>query len=77
MIAVKKMLEEFKPEVNFENHDDFIEAALLDSLDIIQLTAKIENDFSLTIPDHDMIPENFMNFQKICELIDRAKKENT
>lgn len=76
MIEIRKILKEFKPEVDFENHDDFIEAALLDSLDIIQLTAKIENDFSLKILDRDMVPENFVNFQKICELIDRTQQES-
>ena len=75
MNTIKTILKELKPEVDFENHDDFIESFLLDSLDIIQLTFKIEEEFSVTINDQEIIPENFTSFQKIGELVERAQKE--
>ena len=77
MIEIRKILKQFKPEIDFDSHDDFIESFSLDSLDIIQLTATIEEKFSVTINDQEMIPENFVNFQKISELIERAKKEKS
>ena len=77
MIEKRKILKQFKPEIDFDSHDDFIESFSLDSLDIIQLTATIEEKFSVTINDQEMIPENFVNFQKISELIERAKKEKS
>lgn len=47
-----------------------IESGILDSMGIMKLLDFIETAFSVKISDGDIIPENFINLEAICALID-------
>ena len=67
------LLQLLQPEVNFESSDDFVEDALLDSLDIILLVNEIESAFGVKIPGEQVIAENFSSVDTIEKLVNSLK----
>lgn len=67
------LLQLIQPEVNFESSDDFVEDALLDSLDIILLVNEIESAFGVKIPGEQVIAENFSSVDAIEKLVNSLK----
>ena len=68
-----EILEGLNPEVDYENEDKLIDNRLLDSLTILSLIAEIEEEFDVTVPAVDIIPENFNSAKNIWELIQRLE----
>ncbi len=58
-----------RPEANFESSANFVEDALLDSLDIILLVNEIEAAFGVKVPGELVIAENFRSVKAIAELV--------
>jgi D-alanine--poly(phosphoribitol) ligase subunit 2 len=69
------ILEELKPEVDFENSEDLIDGHKLDSLTILSLISEIEDEFDISIPAVDIVPDNFNSAKKIYALIERLEEE--
>ena len=71
-----EILEDINPEVDFETCTTLIDDHLLDSLSIISLVAEIEEEFDITIPTVEIIPENFNSaenfWKKISTMIGQA-----
>lgn len=70
--AILKILQGVRPESQFEGVDDFIEAGLLDSYDIVMLVVELEKQFSVVIDGVEVVPENFRNPETIAALITRS-----
>ncbi len=68
-----EILEGLNPEVDYEKEDKLIDNRLLDSLTILSLIAEIEEEFDVTVPAVDIIPENFNSAKSIWELIQRLE----
>lgn len=68
-----EILEGLNPEVAYEKEDKLIDNRLLDSLTILSLIAEIEEEFDVTVPAVDIIPENFNSAKNIWELIQRLE----
>lgn len=67
------ILEDLQPEVDFEECNTIIDDHLLDSLLLITLVATIEEEFDVSIPAVDIIPDNFNSAEAIQNLINRLK----
>lgn len=63
------VLQVIRPEANFESSEDFVEDALIDSLDIVVLVNEIEALFVVKIPGELVIAENFRSVRAIAELV--------
>lgn len=74
MKDVSVLLNEIKPECEFEKSNNFIEDGLLDSFDIIELISKIEHEYGIIIDGLDVVPENFSTISQIEELIYKSGK---
>lgn len=66
---VLKMLEEIKPEFDFNDSEDFVMDGLLDSFDIISLISMLEEKYRITIDGLDIVPENFSSVESIVALV--------
>lgn len=66
-------LKELRPECDFESSDNFIEDGLLDSVDVIELMAMLEEEFDCDIPGTEVVPENFASVNDIVGIIERCK----
>ncbi len=69
MDKVYKVLEEIRPEFDFRDSEDFIEDGYLDSFDIVAVVSELESSFGIIIDGLDVIPENFVSVETICNVI--------
>ena len=58
---------------NFSDTDDLLSSGILDSLGILQLVAFIDEKFNLTVPDEDVVFENFHSVTALSGYLDTLK----
>ena len=66
-----KILNRLRPEFDFTEPVDFIEAGMLDSFDIVNLVVELDREFSVSIDGLDILPENFSSLEKIALLLNK------
>jgi len=64
-----EILTEVRPEFDFSQDADFIEAGMLDSFDIITLVNTLDEKFGISIDGVDVLPENFSSVERIEKLL--------
>ena len=70
-----EILEELKPDVDYNTCEDLVDGRYLDSLTILSLISEIENEFDVEIPTVEIIPANFNSAKKIMALIEKLQEE--
>ena len=70
-----EILDETRPDVEFEGEEALIDDKILSSFDIISVVSEINNEFDIKIKAADLIPENFNTVDAMCELIERLQDE--
>lgn len=55
----------------------FLETGVVDSMGVMELVMFIEENFSLTIEDHEVIPDNFDSVSKVGIYIRRKMTSTT
>lgn len=73
--ALLEILEETRPDVDFETEEALIDDKILGSFDIISVVGAINDEFEIKIKATDLVPENFNTVDAMCELIDRLQNE--
>ena len=69
---VIEILNEIRPEFDFsEPVDDFIEAGMLDSFDVVTLVTTLDEEFGISIEGIDILPENFSSVESITDLLSK------
>jgi acyl carrier protein len=66
---VIEILTELRPEFDFSQDVNFIEAGMLDSFDVITLVTTLDEKFGISIDGIDVVPENFSSSEKIEALL--------
>ena len=69
------MLSDLHEDVDFESCDTLIDDGILDSFDIVTLITQINDEFDVTIPADEIVPENFNSAEAIWNLIRRLDEE--
>ena len=69
---ILNMLNELRPEFDFNDSDDFVTDGLFDSFDIISLTNMLEERYDVKIDGIDIIPENYATLDDICALVKKS-----
>ena len=75
-----EILEETRPDVDFEGEEALIDDKILGSFDIISIViisivSEINDEFDIKVKATDLVPENFNTVDAMCELIDRLQNE--
>lgn len=70
-----EILEETRPDIDFENEKALIDNELLDSFDIISIVSEINDAFDISINVNDLLPENFNSVEAILALITKLQEE--
>lgn len=70
-----EILEDIQPEVDYETCTTLIDDHYLDSLSIISLVAELEEEFDVTIPTVEIVPDNFNSAENIWMMISRLREE--
>ena len=53
--------------------DSLLEKGLLDSLSILKTVTFCEEQFGITIPDEDVLPDHFESVRAIAKLVERVR----
>ena len=75
MEELMEILENLRPDVDFENETALVTDEILQSLDIVSLVGEIDSVFDVEITPVDLIPENFNSAGAIWDLIRRKLDE--
>lgn len=75
MDKLKKILDEVFNGQEYGDCQDFMEAGLLDSMDMMDLVEHLEQAFDIEISGRDIIPGNFKNVSAITELLQKYTGE--
>lgn len=73
--AVIAMLSDINDEVDFNTEDKLVDNRVLDSFDILAVISAIDDEFDVSVPAKDIVPENFNSAQAICAMIQRLANE--
>ena len=73
--ALMEILEETRPDIDFENETALIDKEMLDSFDIISIVSEINEAFDISINVNDLLPENFNSVDAILALIAKLQEE--
>lgn len=68
-----EILEDLRPEVDFENETALVTDGILDSFDIVSLVAQLNDEFDVTIGVDDLEPENFDTVDAMIALIESMR----
>lgn len=69
------ILSEIAEDVNFDSCTTLIDDGLLSSLDVIQLIGALNDEFDVSIPATEIIPDNFNSVDAICAMVKRLEDE--
>lgn len=75
MNELMEILEQLRPDVDFENETGLIDNAILDSFDIVSLVGELNEAFDIEIGPTDLLPENFNSAAAILALVEKLQDE--
>jgi acyl carrier protein len=59
----------------FADDDSFLGTGLIDSLGIVQLVSFVESEYSVKVPDTDLVPSNFDSVVKLADYVERRSRD--
>ncbi len=75
MEQILELLEGLHPEVDFETCTTLIDDKIIDSFDIVTLISDLSEEFDISIPVEEIVPENFNSAKAINALIERLLED--
>lgn len=75
MDELMQILEELRPDVDFENEKQLITDGILESFDIVALVGELNEEFDIEIKPNDLVPENFNSAEAMYALITKLQDE--
>lgn len=75
MTELMEILDELRPDVDFEAETGLIDNGILDSFDIVSLVAHLNEVFDIEIGPANLIPENFNSAEAIWALVEQLQDE--
>ena len=70
---ILEILNEVRPDVDFENETELVGNNILESFDIVQIVAELDDEFDIEITPKDLVAENFNSLGALEELIERLQ----
>ena len=71
MERLLEVLSECCPDVDFDVEKELITGKVIDSVDLVAVVSDIEDEFGISIPMEELVPENFDSIEAIWEMIQR------
>ena len=69
------ILSEIVDDVDFDSCTTLIDDGILSSLDIIQLIGALNDEFDISIPATEIIPQNFNSVDAMVAMVERLADE--
>ncbi|AYV35187.1 acyl carrier protein [Erysipelothrix rhusiopathiae] len=76
MNKLLEILEDIKPNIDYEKENELVDKRILDSFSILTLVAELEDSFDIEIPYDEIKPNNFNSLKNMWEMVSRLSGEN-
>ncbi len=63
----------FGSDENLEDNTSFLDEGIIDSTGILELVNFLEEDFSITVDDEELVPENLDSINNVTAYLERKK----
>ncbi len=63
----------FGSDENLEDNTSFLDEGIIDSTGILELVSFLEEEFSITVEDEELIPENLNSINNVSAYLERKK----
>lgn len=73
---VFEILEDIRPDVDFEAENKLIDDDILDSFDIIAIVQEFNEEYDININPDDLEAENFNDVKSMVKLIQKLQEED-
>ena len=70
------ILSEIKEDVDFENETALIDNGILDSFDILQIISVLNEEYDISIPASEIVPDNFNSAKSLWAMVERLQDED-
>ena len=70
-----EVLQDVKDDVDFENETRLIDDGILDSFDLLQIIASLNDTFDISIPASEIVPANFNSAKAMYDMVQRLAEE--
>ncbi len=67
--VVREIMEYTRPDVDFDKEKDLISGGVLESIDIVEIVAQIEDRLGVTIMTSELVEENFKSYESVVFLV--------
>ena len=71
-----EVLEDVREDIDYEQEKKLIDDGILDSFDILSIISALNEEFDITIPAKDIVPENFNSAAALRNLVQRLVDED-
>ena len=71
-----ELLEEIRPDVDFENEKQLITDGVLDSFDIVSMVTAMNDEFDIEIEVGNLVPDNFNSIEGMMALIEKLQDDD-
>jgi acyl carrier protein len=75
MEELMEILEELRPDVDFENETALVTNTILESFDIVTLVTELNDHYDIDIKPHHLVPKNFDSAAAILALVEQLQDE--
>ena len=75
MNELMEILNELRPDVDFETETALIDDGVLDSFDIVALVGELNDAFDIEIKPNNLVPANFNSAEAMMALIEELQDE--
>lgn len=75
MEELLELLSEVKEDVDFENETALIDDGILNSFDILQIISALNEEYDISIPASEIIPDNFNSAKALLEMVERLQED--
>lgn len=73
MEKLMQILQEIRPDIDFENETGLIDEGILDSFDVVSIISELDDAFGVQIRISELDPENFNSAESIWNLVQSLK----
>ncbi|MCR5789980.1 MAG: acyl carrier protein [Lachnospiraceae bacterium] len=69
-----ELLQDVRDDIDFESCTDLIDGKVLSSFDIIQIISVLDDEYDISIPATEIVPENFNSAEAIFRMVQKLKR---
>ena len=73
--TIIEILEDIRPDVDYESETSLVDGNILESFDIVSLVSELSDEFDITIRPKDLVPENFNSADAMTVLVEKLMDE--